>query len=263
MRLYSHADCVSHQTPEGHPERSDRLAFLLAHLEQTGFTQDHPVLEASPIQDELVRQAHHPQLLERLRQSAPDKGLAPLDPDTWMGPASMAAALQAAGSVWQGVTDVAAGAETRVFCAVRPPGHHAEFDSPMGFCLLNSVAIAAINALNLPGVIFRPTSFKPRYAFGTGELLHGVQIHISDHAKVNPAQVASALSAELIRAAPEQDLFDALDNGNGQASMFLKALGDRSLAEKLARNEPVAFEGESSESLDAFRENRVKYLLYK
>ena len=120
MRLYSHADCVSHQTPEGHPERSDRLAFLLTRLEQTGFTQDHPVLEALPIQDELVRQAHHPQLLEQLRQSSPDEGLTPLDPDTWMGPSSMAAARQAAGSVWQGVNDVVAGGETRVFCAVRP-----------------------------------------------------------------------------------------------------------------------------------------------
>ena len=69
-----------------------------------------------------------------------------------MGSSSLLAALQAAGSVWQGVIDVVAGAETRVFCAVRPPGHHAEFDSPMGFCLLNSVAIAAINALSLPDV---------------------------------------------------------------------------------------------------------------
>ena len=138
MRLYSHADCVSHQTPAGHPERSDRLAFLLAHLEQTGFTQDYPVREALPIEDELVRQAHHPQLLQRLRQSSPGEGLTPLDPDTWMGPTSMVAALRAAGSVWQGVNDVVSGNETRVFCAVRPPGHHAEFDSPMGFCLLNS-----------------------------------------------------------------------------------------------------------------------------
>ena len=152
MRLYSHADCVNHETPEGHPERSDRLAFLLAHLEQSGFTQDHPVLEASPIEDELVRQAHHPELLKRLRQSHPDEGLTALDPDTWMGSTSMAAALQAAGSVWQGVNDVVSGDETRVFCAVRPPGHHAEFGSPMGFCLLNSVAIAAINALNLPSI---------------------------------------------------------------------------------------------------------------
>ena len=152
MRLYSHADCVNHETPEGHPERSDRLAFLLAHLEQCGFTQDHPVLEASPIEDELVRQAHHPELLKRLRQSHPDEGLTALDPDTWMGSTSMAAALQAAGSVWQGVNDVVSGDETRVFCAVRPPGHHAEFGSPMGFCLLNSVAIAAINVLNLPSI---------------------------------------------------------------------------------------------------------------
>ncbi len=152
MRIYSHLDCVNHETPEGHPERSDRLAFLLAHLDQTGFTQDHTVLEASPIEDELVHQVHHPELLQRLRQTKPDEGLTALDPDTWMGPTSMSAALQAAGSVWQGVNDVVSGGEPRVFSAVRPPGHHAEFDSPMGFCLLNSVAIAAINALSLAGI---------------------------------------------------------------------------------------------------------------
>ena len=67
MRLYSHADCVSHQTPEGHPERSDRLAFLLAHLEQTGFTQDYPLREAPPIDENLVALAHHPELVNERR----------------------------------------------------------------------------------------------------------------------------------------------------------------------------------------------------
>ena len=152
MHLYSHPDCVSHETPEGHPERSDRLSFLLEHLEQTGFTQDYPLLEAPPIDENLIALAHHPELVDRLRQSVPPQGLTPLDRDTWMGPASLSGALQAAGSVWQGVKDVTQSKANRVFCAVRPPGHHAEFDSPMGFCLLNSVAIGAINALNLPNI---------------------------------------------------------------------------------------------------------------
>ena len=152
MHLYSHPDCVSHQTPEGHPERSERLSFLLEHLEQTGLTQDYPLLEAPPIDKDLIALAHHPELVNRLQQSAPQKGLTALDPDTWMGPASLTGALRAAGSVWQGVEDVTQSETNRVFCAVRPPGHHAEFDSPMGFCLLNSVAIGAINALNLPNI---------------------------------------------------------------------------------------------------------------
>ena len=152
MLIYSHPCCIQHETPDGHPERSDRLTHLLTHLTNTGFTQDHPVLEAPPIEATKIAQAHHPNLLERLAQSVPERGLTSLDQDTWMGSSSLLAALQAAGSVWQGVIDVVAGAETRVFCAVRPPGHHAEFDSPMGFCLLNSVAIAAINALSLPAV---------------------------------------------------------------------------------------------------------------
>ena len=152
MLIYSHPCCIQHETPDGHPERSDRLTHLLTHLTNTGFTQDHPVTEAPPIEATKIAQAHHPNLLERLAQSVPERGLTSVDQDTWMGSSSLLAALQAAGSVWQGVIDVVAGAETRVFCAVRPPGHHAEFDSPMGFCLLNSVAIAAINALSLPDV---------------------------------------------------------------------------------------------------------------
>jgi acetoin utilization deacetylase AcuC-like enzyme len=174
VHLYSHPDCVRHETPEGHPERSDRLSFLLEHLEQTGFTQDYPLLEAPPIDDRLIALAHHPELVNRLRQSVPHQGLTPLDPDTWMGPASLSGALQAAGSVWQGVKDVTQRKARRVFCAVRPPGHHAEFDSPMGFCLLNSVAIGAINALNLPDIDrLAILDFDVHHGNGTVDLCRG------------------------------------------------------------------------------------------
>jgi acetoin utilization deacetylase AcuC-like enzyme len=75
--------------------------------------------------------------------------------------------------VWQGVNDVVAGDVMRVFCAVRPPGHHAEFDSPMGFCLLNSVAIAAINALKLPGIDrVAILDFDVHHGNGTVDLCH-------------------------------------------------------------------------------------------
>ena len=174
MQIYSHPQCLRHETPSGHPELPDRLTALLQHLKQSGFTQDYPVLEAPPIDEDLIAVAHQPQLIDRLRRSSPQQGLTPLDPDTWMAPASLSAALCAAGSVWQGVKDVTESRASRVFCAVRPPGHHAEFDSPMGFCLLNSVAIGAINALNLPNInSVAILDFDVHHGNGTVDLCRG------------------------------------------------------------------------------------------
>jgi acetoin utilization deacetylase AcuC-like enzyme len=86
--------------------------------------------------------------LDFLLASQPEDGLLPLDPDTWMSTRSMSAARLAAGAVFEGMDCVLNGSDQRVFCAVRPPGHHAEANGAMGFCLLNSVAIAAIAALD-------------------------------------------------------------------------------------------------------------------
>jgi acetoin utilization deacetylase AcuC-like enzyme len=152
LRIYTHDDCLAHAVPEGHPERSARLAFLLQHLEQTGFASDYPIQVAPQIENASIARAHDAGLIRRLCEQIPETGLASVDPDTWVSPQSMVAARSAAGAVWQGVQDVTTGDAGRVFCAVRPPGHHAESGSPMGFCLLNSVAIAAVNALTLPEV---------------------------------------------------------------------------------------------------------------
>ena len=148
MHIYTHSEFVRHEVAEGHPERPERLRHLMDHLEREGILSDCPLREPTDLSDAQILAAHTPEHLQFLQRSVPTDGIVPLDPDTWMGARSLSAARLAASAVCSGVDDVLSGDETRVFCAVRPPGHHAEADSAMGFCLLNSVAIAALHALN-------------------------------------------------------------------------------------------------------------------
>ena len=132
---------------DGHPERPERLSYLMNHLQQIGFTDDFSVITPPPIPPARILAAHSQAHVDFLQASQPSDGMVPLDPDTWMSINSLSAAHLAAGAVFAGMDSILNGPEQRVFCAVRPPGHHAEHDSAMGFCLLNSVAIAAIAAL--------------------------------------------------------------------------------------------------------------------
>ncbi len=147
MRIYTHASALTHEVPPGHPERPERLHALLAHLKACGLTQDAPLAAAPAATAEQVLRVHPDAYLAMLERQRPESGHVALDPDTWMSPDSLTAALDAAGSVCGAVRDVMNGEETRVFCAVRPPGHHAERATAMGFCLLNSIAIGALAAL--------------------------------------------------------------------------------------------------------------------
>ena len=120
-----------------------------------------------------------------------------------------------------------------------------------------------LNVLDLPGVLFRPMSYSPRYGTGSGEMLHGVQIHISDHKTVDPTAISAGLMTELVKIAPEQEIFANYLKDDGSATGFLKALGDRSIAEQLSRNEvSQALLSRDSKELQAFRERRETYLLY-
>ena len=148
MRIYTHPEYLNHHVMDGHPERPERLSHLMSHLSQIGLTQDFEVVQPRPIPPERILAAHSQSHVDFLQASQPEDGIVPLDPDTWMSPASLRVAELAAGAVFAGMDTVLNGAQQRVFCAVRPPGHHAERHSAMGFCLLNSVAIAAIAALD-------------------------------------------------------------------------------------------------------------------
>ena len=131
----------------GHPECPARLAAVLQHLEETGIRDELNAYEAGLAARSDLARAHAEPYLDALHRVAPERGLVYLTPDTALGPASLDAARAVAGAAVDGVKLVLQGRERRAFCAVRPPGHHAEESTAMGFCFLNGNAVAAMAAL--------------------------------------------------------------------------------------------------------------------
>ncbi len=149
--LITHPDCLGHVTPPGHPERVDRLRAVLAAFETEEFA--YLVRAEAPLaEDAWILRAHPAAHLAALEEMSPERGYVPVDADTFMMSGSLAAARRAAGAVVRGVDMVMAGEVRNAFCAVRPPGHHAEKSTAMGFCFFGSVAIGAKHALEAHGL---------------------------------------------------------------------------------------------------------------
>ena len=161
VALLSHPECLGHVTPPGHPEQVARLDAVLNALD--GF--DLLRIPAPLCPDDDILRVHPRAYLDLLRRAAPETGWRPLDPDTHMSPGSLAAAWRAAGAVVKAVDLVLSGEVMRAFCAIRPPGHHAEAETAMGFCLLGNVAIGAKCALDHHGL--------PRVAIVDFDVHHG------------------------------------------------------------------------------------------
>lgn len=146
--FYTHQACLAHDTGHGHPESSERLASILRLL-------DDPIYaaldrrEAPRATREQLARIHTQRYIDEVFAAVPAIGFGELDGDTVLSPNSGEAALRAAGAMTAAIHAVMAGELKNAFCAVRPPGHHAERDIAMGFCIFNNVAIGAAEALEM------------------------------------------------------------------------------------------------------------------
>ena len=166
--VYSHEAASRHRTPPGHPERTERLAAV-----EIGLAGLPVVRHSAPLAADVdLLRCHPARYLARLKAAEPQTDATRLDPDTWMSPGSYEAASRAVGGACAAVDAVLAGESRNAFVIARPPGHHAEIETPMGFCLFGTVAIAAKRALDHHGLAkVAVVDFDVHHGNGTQNLL--------------------------------------------------------------------------------------------
>ena len=146
IRVYSHSACLSKENGEGHPERKERLESILDSIQRIDDISID-LKEAPKAQNKDINLVHPQSYLEEIFEMIPSQGLVGVEKepyaDTLLCPDSKEAILRACGSGISASKDLMDGSSKRVFCAVRPPGHHAETSRVNGFCFLNNAAVAA------------------------------------------------------------------------------------------------------------------------
>lgn len=229
--LYQHDSFLNHQTPVGHPERPDRIRALKDVLDDPHFDALQKL--DAPMGDVLtVLHAHPESYLNMVRDAIPDEGITRIDNDTVASPGSWEAALRGIGAGNAAVDAVMTGGAHNAFCAIRPPGHHAEKTTAMGFCLFNNIVIATRHAQKAhgaervvvidfdvhhgngsqdilwddPSVLYCSTHQMPLYP-GSGALSE-----VGEHGNIVNAPLSSGDGSEQFRDAMEERILPAIDD---------------------------------------------------
>jgi len=228
--LVSQPNFADHQTPQGHPERADRIRAVEDAL--TGSQFSALKRRNAPFGDLMLAElVHDKAYLSRLRDARPAEGIGQIDADTFISDGSMDVAATGLGGALAGLDAVLLGEVDNAFCAIRPPGHHAEIATPMGFCLINTVAIVAREAQRKYGAErIAIVDFDVHHGNGTQDIFKGEAtiLYASSHQMPlypgtgDPAEtgvgniVNAALpphsGGDIMRDAYESKILPALDN---------------------------------------------------
>ncbi len=174
IAFISHPDCSLHDVGAHHPECPSRISAITDRLIASGLDMALRHYEAPLITRAQLEAAHDPVYLDVVAAASPEEGVMWLDGDTGLTPHTLQAAARAAGAVTFGVDLVMEGKAKHAFCAVRPPGHHAERKRAMGFCVYSNVALGAYHALNAHGLErVAIVDFDVHHGNGTEEVVSG------------------------------------------------------------------------------------------
>jgi len=247
--LFTHDDCQGHVTPAGHPEQVTRLGAVLAALD--GMDLDR---RAAPLcEDGHILLCHPQAYLDRIIAAEPASGTVALDADTHMSAGSVLAARRAVGGAVAAVDAVVAGSLRNAFVATRPPGHHAETETEMGFCLFGNVAIAARHAVQAHGLKrIALVDFDVHHGNGTQDLLWdesrilffsshqsplwpgtGAEHEVGAHGQIHNIPLAPRSGSATMRKAYETRVFPLIRDYNPQL-ILISAGFDAHLADPLA-----------------------------
>jgi acetoin utilization deacetylase AcuC-like enzyme len=173
--IITHHDCLLHDMAPGHPECPARISAIDRQIVHDGFNYEMRFLDAPKATRAQLVCAHDADYIDEIFRLSPDRGSVDLDPDTSMTSFTLNAALKAAGAVVEAVNLIHEGELSRAFCLVRPPGHHAEHNRAMGFCIFNNIAVGVAHARNLGAGRIAIADFDVHHGNGTEDIVQGME----------------------------------------------------------------------------------------